>query len=107
MVFLDVIEWMTFGDPRKFDFARQLAAAIGYVALCGFDRVSVAIFPDLMEQPLEESELKARSQELASRGALRSVRGRKSALQFFQNLNELTAAGVTGFNQELRRGSLP
>jgi len=105
-VFLDASESMTFGEPRKFDFARQVAAAIGYVALCGFDRVSVAIFPDLMEQPLEESELKARSQELASRGALRSVRGRKSALQFFQNLNQLTAGGVTGFNQALRRGAL-
>jgi len=105
-VFLDASESMTFGEPRKFDFARQVAAAIGYVALCGFDRVSVAIFPDLMEQPMEESELKARSQELASRGALRSVRGRKSALQFFQNLNQLTAGGVTGFNQALRRGAL-
>ena len=105
-VFLDASESMTFGEPRKFDFARQVAAAIGYVALCGFDRVSVAIFPDLMEQPMDESELKARGQELASRGALRSVRGRKSALQFFQNLNQLGAGGVTGFNEALRRGAL-
>src|SRR5215204_5565323 len=65
-IFLDCSESMSFGEPRKFDFARQVAAAIGYVALCGFDRVSVIAFPDLPEQS-------------AVRGALRAVRGRKSA----------------------------
>jgi len=34
-IFLDASESMTFGEPRKFDFARQVAAAVGYVALCG------------------------------------------------------------------------
>src|ERR1044071_9415854 len=72
-VFLDASESMTFGEPRKFDFARQVAAAVGYVALCGFDRVSVLTFPDLLDQPMEEAELKARSRELVARGALRSV----------------------------------
>src|SRR6266851_4643737 len=46
-IFLDASESMTFGEPRKFDFARQVSAAIGYVALCGFDRVSVIPFPAL------------------------------------------------------------
>src|SRR5260370_6209574 len=45
-IFLDASESMNFGEPRKFDFARQVAAAIGYVALCGFDRVSVVPFPN-------------------------------------------------------------
>src|SRR5438477_12538609 len=44
-IFLDASESMTFGEPRKFEFARQLAAAVGYVALSGFDRVSVIAFP--------------------------------------------------------------
>src|ERR1700679_1470689 len=39
-IFLDASESMNFGEPQKFHFARQVAAAIGYVALCGFDRVS-------------------------------------------------------------------
>src|SRR6188768_2712348 len=47
-IFLDACESMTFGTPRKFDFARQIAAAVGYVALCGFDRVSVTVFPDAL-----------------------------------------------------------
>ena len=97
---------MTFGEPRKFDFAWQVAAAVGYVALCGFDRVSVVTFPDISQEPTNESELKTRTQELAARGALRSVRGRKSALQFFQNINQLTACGAAAFNEALRRGAL-
>lgn len=105
-IFLDASESMTFGEPRKFDFGRQVAAAMGYVALCGFDRVSVVTFPDLLDQPMEEAELKARSRELAARGALRSVRGRKSALSFFQNINLLAAGGAAQLNDALRRGAL-
>lgn len=92
-IFLDASESMTFGDPRKFDFTRQVAAAVGYVALCGFDRVSVQAFPD-------------RPEESAVRGALRRVRGRKSSLQFFQNLSQLTASGAVNLNDALRRGAL-
>ena len=92
-IFLDASESMAFGDPRKFDFARQVAAAIGYVALCGFDRVSVLPFPECPE-------------EAAVRGALRAVRGRKSSLAFFQNLNQLGARGPADLNTALRRGAL-
>jgi uncharacterized protein (DUF58 family) len=92
-IFLDASESMTFGTPRKFDFARQVAAAVGYVALCGFDRVSVHLFPD---QP----------GEAAARGALKAVRGRRSALSFFQNLNQVAAQGAAQLNEALRRGAL-
>jgi uncharacterized protein (DUF58 family) len=103
-IFLDASESMTFGEPRKFDFARQLAAAIGYVALSGFDRVSVIPFPDLgIDAPTGPA---ARITELAARGALRSVRGKRSAIQFFQNLGGLTAGGSANLNEALRRGAL-
>jgi uncharacterized protein (DUF58 family) len=104
-IFLDASESMTFGEPRKFDFARQIAAAIGYVALCGFDRVSVMPFPDLAPGDAS-SKLETRNLELAARGALRSVRGKKSSMQFFQNLGALTAGGGADLNQALRRGAL-
>ena len=104
-IFLDASESMTFGEPRKFDFARQIAAAIGYVALCGFDRVSVIPFPDVPASDAS-SKLETRNSELAARGALRSVRGKKSSMQFFQNLNALTASGSVDLNQALRRGAL-
>jgi uncharacterized protein (DUF58 family) len=114
-IFLDASESMSFGTPPKFDFARQVAAAIGYVALCGFDRVSVVTFPDAAPEESSatastseaaNANSAASSTELAARGALRSVRGKKSSLQFFQNLHNLTARGSTDLNQALRRGAL-
>jgi len=104
-IFLDCSESMTFGDPRKFDFARQVAAAIGYVALAGFDRVSVIPFPPLSELGAMENAA-SRTLELAARGALRSVRGKKSGIQFFQNLSALSAGGLANLNEALRRGAL-
>jgi hypothetical protein len=103
-IFLDASESMTFGEPRKFDFARQVAAAIGYVALSGFDRVSVIPFPDLGDNP--DADPLVRNMELAARGALRAVRGKKSAIQFFQNLSALSAGGPANLNEALRRGAL-
>ena len=103
-IFLDVSESMTFGEPRKFDFARQVAAAIGYVALSGYDRVSVIPFPDLANDGTTDPV--TRIAELAARGGLRSVRGKKSAIPFFQNLGTLTAGGTANLNEALRRGAL-
>ncbi len=108
-IFLDASESMTFGEPRKFDFARQVAAAIGYVALSGFDRVSVIPFPNspAVSTPNGTNQQPATSnQELAARGALRSVRGKKSTVEFFQNLSALTAGGAATLNETLRRGAL-
>ncbi len=99
-IFLDASESMTFGEPRKFDFARQVAGAVGYVALCGFDRVSIVPFPGA------GISLEKTSAELAALGALRSVRGRKSSMQFFQNISALTAGGGADLNEALRRGAL-
>jgi len=103
-IFLDASESMTFGEPRKFDFARQVAAAIGYVALCGFDRVSVIPFPaPAGNGQADQGSLTA---EMAVRGALRSIRGKKSTIQFFQNLSAITPGGAAELNQALRRGAL-
>ena len=112
-IFLDASESMTFGEPRKFDFARQIAAAVGYVALCGFDRVSVIPFPDRTSGTTPDStvgsvvpETPITGPEAAARGALRAVRGRKCALQFFQNISALTAGGRADLNAALRRGAM-
>ena len=104
-IFLDASESMTFGTPPKFDFARQVAAAIGYVALCGFDRVSVCAFPDL-DAAAPGRDTAAWSAEQAARGGLRAVRGRKSAMQFFQNISTVTAHGPANLNEALRRGAI-
>lgn len=92
-IFLDVSESMSFGTPSKLHFARQIAAAIGYVALCGFDRVTVCSFPETAENA-------------AYRAALRKVRGKRSTLTFFQNLGALSAKGNASLNDSLRRGAI-
>src|SRR5581483_6984199 len=102
-IFLDASESMSFGAPPKFDFARQIAAAAGYVALCGFDRVTVHVFPDVEPASADPT---AASAEIAARAALRNVRGRKSSLQYFQNLSKLGARGAVELNEALRRGAI-
>lgn len=92
-LFLDSSESMSFGEPPKFRFACQIAAAIGYVTLCGFDRVSVIQFPEPADN-------------LATRGALRSVRGRKSGTTYLAHLATLRAKGAASFNESLKRGAL-
>ncbi|MFM1769001.1 MAG: hypothetical protein RJA22_1530 [Verrucomicrobiota bacterium] len=98
-LFLDASESMSFGAPPKFELARQLAAAIGYVALCGFDRVSVTAFPAPPAGP-------GAAAETAARAALRQVRGRGSSLAFFRNLATLQPRGAASLNDALRRGAL-
>ena len=92
-IYLDSSESMSFGRVSKFDFARQVAASVGYVALCGFDRITVEPFPLADDQA-------------GLVGELRAVRGRRSAMRFFDNLNRLKAWGTADFNQALRLGAM-
>ena len=92
-IFLDASESMAFGEPSKFLFARQVAAAVCYVALCGLDRAAVRVFP---ERP-ENRRLKL---------PLRSARGRQSSLRFLESLSALSAGGWSDFNDDLKRGAL-
>src|SRR5258707_13058035 len=41
---LDTSRIMAFGAPPKFDFARQVAAALAYIALADLDRIAVGGF---------------------------------------------------------------
>ena len=91
-IFLDASESMSFGTPRKFDFARQIAAAVGYVALCGFDRVSVVAFPNSTEDAAYR------------RRCVRCAAG--NPRWFLSNLSQLILGGAGEFNGALRRGAL-
>ncbi len=53
-ILLDVSPSMDMGLPSKFDYARQIAAAMGYIALADLDRVSVLAYADAVRswQPL-------------------------------------------------------
>ncbi len=41
---VDCSRSMAFGEPAKFDFARQVVAALAYIALADLDRISVTAF---------------------------------------------------------------
>ena len=45
-LFLDCSHSMDFGDPSKFDYARQITAALAYIALADLDRVSIIAYAD-------------------------------------------------------------
>jgi uncharacterized protein (DUF58 family) len=45
-IFVDCSRSMAFGSPVKFDYARQVAAALAYIALADLDRVAVMAFAD-------------------------------------------------------------
>ena len=51
---LDCSRSMAFGQPAKFDLARQLAAALAYIALADLDRIAVVAYADgiLAEFPI-------------------------------------------------------
>ena len=44
--FLDCSRSMGFGDPMKFDLARQITAALAYIALADLDRIAVIAYSD-------------------------------------------------------------
>ncbi|MGE4180166.1 MAG: DUF58 domain-containing protein [Limisphaerales bacterium] len=112
-ILLDASESMLFGTPSKFDFAKRLAGAIGYVALGGFDRVTVRLFPDPApggvgkgDGSIDGASVVAAGGtgmgEAAYRSALRGVQGKKLATAFFQNLARVRAGGAGDFNESLR-----
>ena len=57
---MDTSASMAFGEPAKFDHARRLAAALGYIALNNMDRVGVSAFGDGLGESL--APVKARHQ---------------------------------------------
>lgn len=73
------------GTPRKFDVAKQAAAAIGYVALSGSERVSVLPFSDTLATPLP------------------SMRGRKRIGTLLHHLDALEVGGETSFDASITR----
>lgn len=69
---LDNSASMNWGEPNKFDYARRLAGATGYVALSSLDRVTVTAFSSGTGQQLP------------------GVRGKRGAIPLFTFLQKLT-----------------
>ncbi len=57
---IDCSKSMGFGTPAKFDLARQLAAALAYIALADLDRIAIIAFADgiVAELPMTRGKAK-------------------------------------------------
>jgi len=77
---VDASASMGFGSPAKILFARRIAAAVGYVGLCGLDRVQIHAFAG----------------GLGQRSA--PLRGKRSVRELFSFLGRLAPDGQTSLS---------
>ncbi len=75
---------MDFGSPTKLHYARQIAAALGFIGLCNMDRVVVEAFNDNITQSMP------------------AVRGRKSLWRLLGFLQKLESAGPSNLRESLK-----
>jgi uncharacterized protein (DUF58 family) len=81
---IDTSRSMDFGQPKKLHFAVRVAAALGYIGLANYDRVSVTAFAASLK------------------GALPTKRGKAGVKAFFGYLDGMRAEGETSFAASLR-----
>jgi uncharacterized protein (DUF58 family) len=79
---------MDFGSPTKLRYAKQVAAALGFVGLVNMDRVILEAFNDRLIQSLP------------------AVRGRRSLWRMMDFLNQIEPAGPSDLRMALRTFSM-
>ncbi len=79
---------MDFGNPSKLRYAKQIAAALGFIGLVNLDRVVVEAFTDRLTQTLP------------------AIRGRRSLWRLLDFLNKIEPAGPSDLKQALKTFSL-
>jgi uncharacterized protein (DUF58 family) len=79
---------MDFGTPTKLQYARQVAAALGFVGLVNQDRVVIEVFSDRLTQSLPP------------------LRGRRSLWRMLDFLQKVELAGAGNLTQALHTFSL-
>jgi len=84
---IDASRSMAFGTPHKLTFAKRLAAALGYIALSGHERVSIEAFSDDGVQ------------------SITPCRGKSSVRKLFAFIDSIEASGGTRL-EEAGRGYL-
>lgn len=89
-ILLDVSESMNFGQPSKFQFAKKLAAAFGYLTLACFDRLQITVSPI--------DSISSNQQNI-----FRSMRGKGMGLKLLSNLQDVTANGAGDLDNSIRR----
>ena len=93
-VLLDCSASMDYGDPKKFDYARRLAAALAYIALANTDKVT---FTPIARNEENDTWLGPPSG---------TMRGKPGVLRLMDMLQTLKPAGKTDLNTSLSRFAL-
>jgi uncharacterized protein (DUF58 family) len=81
---LDTSSSMSFGDGKKFDHARRLAAALAYVGLANLDRVTIVSATDAVVARMP------------------TTRGKGRIFKVFEFLSELTPGGTTDLGDAMK-----
>jgi uncharacterized protein (DUF58 family) len=79
---------MDFGSPSKLHYAKQIAAALGFIGLVNLDRVVVEAFNDRLTQTMP------------------AIRGRRSLWRLLDFLQKVEPAGPSDLKQSLKTFSL-
>jgi uncharacterized protein (DUF58 family) len=79
---------MDFGTPSKMLYAKQVAAALGFIGLCNMDRVVIETFNERLTLSLP------------------AVRGRKSLFRVLDFLEKLEPAGPSNLREAMRTFSI-
>src|SRR5260370_9013527 len=87
-IVLDNILSMAFGTPSKLYFAKQLAAALGFIGLVNMDRVVIEAFNDRLTQSMP------------------AVRGRRSLWRMMDFLRKIESVGPSNLRQALKTFTL-
>ena len=84
-VLLDVSKSMDWGDPHKGLYAKRVAAALSYIGLCNYDRVSLYGYSGTLAHEM------------------RGVRGRRMVAPLIRFLEDIPYEGVSDFTAVARR----
>lgn len=76
-ILIDTSQSMTYGEPTKLDYAKQLTAALGYIALANSDRVTLYTISDRLSPTIQ------------------SLYGKSQYLRFQKALTTIDAGGTT------------
>jgi uncharacterized protein (DUF58 family) len=87
-ILLDNSLSMDFGNPTKLHYARQIAAALGFIGLVNLDRVVIEVFNNRLTQSLP------------------AQRGRRSLWRMMDFLQQIEPAGPSDMSKSLRSFSL-
>ena len=87
-VLIDHSASMGFGDPTKLHYAKQVAAALGFIGLINLDRVAIAAFTDKLTHEMQP------------------LRGRKSLWRLLSFLDKIEPGGSGDLKESRRKFSL-